>query len=86
MGKQKKGTSPILWAVAGLGVGLAAGLLLTPEKGEEMRKKIKAKALNKLDSALESIELSLEKAYVEALKSESEEAGKEKKDNTNPKS
>ncbi len=65
-----KNSNAWIWALTGLGVGLAAALLITPEKGEVMRERLKKKAGEKLDGLLESVEESLEEALDNALKSE----------------
>nr|MBS0038161.1 YtxH domain-containing protein [Saprospiraceae bacterium] len=71
MGKKKKNNgNAVVWALAGLGAGLAISLLITPERGEVMRNRIKNKAVGKLDDFLESVESTLEKAYDKAMAEE----------------
>jgi gas vesicle protein len=72
----KKNSNTWLWAIAGLGIGLAAGLLATPEKGEVMRARLKKKARIKLDELLESVEESLEEAWKKAVEEEEKEEEK----------
>ena len=68
--KEEKSANTILWAIAGLGAGIAIGLLVAPEKGEAIRAKIKEGARQKLDEVLETVEESLENAWRKAKEEE----------------
>lgn len=66
MSRKKSSGRTLLWALTGLGVGVAVGLMVTPEKGEKIRGKIKDRAREKVDDLLAAVENSLEEAYDKA--------------------
>lgn len=71
--KEASSSSVWLLGIAGLGAGIAIGLLIAPEKGEKIRSRLKSSVEKGLDHILESVENSLEKAYKNALESENSE-------------
>ncbi len=71
--KEESSSGFLLWGIAGLGAGLAIGLLIAPDKGEKIRQNLKKSVGDGLDHLLESVENSLEKAYEKAI--EDEKAG-----------
>lgn len=76
MSRKKSSGGTLLWALAGLGAGVALGLMVAPEKGEKIREKIKDRAREKIDDLLAAVEDSLEEAYVKAKAEEIQKASK----------
>lgn len=71
--KEESNNNTLVWALAGLGAGLAIGLLIAPERGDKIRGIIKEGARNKLDELLENVEESLEKAFEKAKREEEDQ-------------